>query len=87
MEYQVAFDVAIDCIEKQIPKKPVRKIFKERFFGNIQVLDACPTCGNAIEVEDNEGFGHEVYPACRCGQIIDWTGICEGKWNDYEEVK
>lgn len=34
MEYQEALDIAIDCIEKQIPKKPVKT----------DLWEMCPTC-------------------------------------------
>ena len=69
MDYAVAFDMAIEALEKQIPKKPKR----------IDHWRLCPDC------YEKYGFsydylvgmkqrGHEDVSYCLgCGQAIDWT--------------
>lgn len=49
MEYWEAFDIAIDCIAKHVPKKP-----KEEN-GNVKVF--CPTCKASLS-------GHEYCGRC-----------------------
>lgn len=71
-------EIAIDALEKQIPKKPVKKKFREGYLVVREVeYYTCPVCGGQVEVEDNEGYLTECYPSCECGQRIDWTGIIE----------
>ena len=52
--------LAIDALEKQIPKKPIDNIEREWF--------ECPTCGRVI-VTYYAGERHH----CKCGQAIDWS--------------
>lgn len=88
-----AIDVAIESLEKQIPKKPIRRLVNttyHTYFRKPFEMYVCPMCHKAVEVDDNEGFQTEYYPSCECGQRIDWTGILEDydlKWNDYEVVE
>lgn len=56
-----ALNMAVNALEKQIPKKPARD------------KEGCVVCGNCgsydgirIDTNFNEGFCHE------CGQAIDW---------------
>lgn len=62
MDYAVAFEEAINALEKQIPKKPIDNIEREWF--------ECPICGRVI-VTYYAGKRHH----CKCGQRIDWEGI------------
>ena len=64
MQYAEAFDVAIEALEKQIPKKP--KLVNEDYtMDGIWVKDfECPSCGNPY-VDDSY---------CQtCGQRLDWS--------------
>lgn len=61
--------IAIESIEKQIPKKPI--VQKRRIFdciNQIQIYNVtlCPTCGKVLYTQFRE------YP-CKCGQMIDWS--------------
>ena len=62
MNYEVAFEEAVNVLEKQIPKKPIDNIEREWF--------ECPTCGRII-VTYHAGKRHH----CECGQALDWEGI------------
>ena len=71
----------IEALEKQIPKKP-----KTTYDWDMLIRWNCPECLRTID--SPMGYSVAKHPFCPyCGQAIDWTGICEGKWNDYEEVK
>lgn len=64
-----ALELAIEAIEKQIPKKPIvqkRGIFD--CIDQLQIYNAtiCPTCGKELYIQFRE------YP-CKCGQMIDWS--------------
>lgn len=60
MEYAVAFEAAIEALEKQIAKKP-----KKTRDGNL----ACQ-CGLVVQT----GFKrHNRYYCDICGQAIDWS--------------
>lgn len=56
------YDMAIEALEKQIPKKPMGEKYKLiEGFGN------CPNCNNFID-------DMRSYRVCsRCGQAIDWS--------------
>ena len=57
-------DIAIDALEKQIPKKPITRK-TEDYFGYVKHV-LCPNCQ---KVE----FGHEHPCFCKlCGQALDW---------------
>lgn len=82
--------MAIEALEKQIQKKPIRRVVEYKYCSLTYrpfEMWVCPICNKAVEVDDNEEFRTELYPSCECGQRIDWTGILEDyecKWNDYE---
>ena len=63
-KFENALALAIDALEKQIPKKPIiRKT--EDYFGYVEYV-LCPNCK---KVE----FGYERPCFCKlCGQAIDW---------------
>ena len=54
-----ALDVAIQALEKQIPKKP----YKDNENG-VYEKDHCPTCHRSLFPNDHH---------CECGQAIDWS--------------
>ena len=62
MDYAVAFEEAVNVLEKQIPKKPIDNIEREWF--------ECPTCGSVV-ITYHAGKKHH----CKCGQCLDWEGI------------
>ena len=70
MDYTVAFEMAIDAIEKQVPKQP--KEYEDKYYG-------CPSCGNVTmmkwerypDIPMNKNYG---LPYCLgCGQALDWS--------------
>ena len=63
-EFENALALAIDALEKQIPKKPIiRKA--EDYFGNVKHT-LCPNCQETEFVFTQPCFCHH------CGQAIDW---------------
>ena len=60
----VAIDIAIKSIEKQIPKKPLQSDREIRY---CEVFN-CPNCGF-------EFSGRIIKYCYRCGQALDWSGI------------
>ena len=70
MDYTVAFEMAVDAIEKQIPKKP--KEYEDKFY-------ACPVCRNVL-LHKWKKYNTELMdksnglPYClNCGQKLDWS--------------
>lgn len=59
--YATAQMIALDCIEKQIPKKPTNICIRCGFV----VEGLCSTCGSAVLPE------HKY--CSNCGQTIDWS--------------
>lgn len=75
MEYQIAFDIAIECIKKQIPTKPKHINKNGAFDGNW--IKVCPSCGMKFveRVTTNDVSYPGIYHIgkyCDCGQAIDW---------------
>lgn len=62
--------LAIEALEKQMPKKPVLENTK----GIVGIgMWHCPVCKNEIVSDWNKGIAN---PYCHhCGQAIDWEGI------------
>ena len=54
-----ALKMAIEALEKQIPKKP----YSDNDNG-IYEKDCCPTCHRSLFPNDHH---------CRCGQALDWS--------------
>ena len=70
-----AMELAVDALEKQIPKKPKRVNKNDIFDGNWRKI--CPTCGKVLMERITTNV--ESYPRhynmsgfCWCGQAIDW---------------
>ena len=58
-----ALKKAVEVLEKQIPKKPIRLPADHPFY--YEVGD-CPTCGVSVYVSDGKNCS-------QCGQKIDWS--------------
>lgn len=63
MDYSVAFETAIEALEKQIPKKPI--VEKDKVMFGI-ICGNCPVCGSAVYSTANLFCNH-------CGQALDWS--------------
>lgn len=63
-------DMAIQALEKQIPKKPIMK----QYFENLEEeYLCCPTCGEILTDRipaDNKTF---YFHCMNCGQKLDWS--------------
>ena len=69
LEYQEAFKVAIEALEKQISKKP--RIKQDKYNENLCTLH-CPTCGSYVGTYNKRLKMSNLYNNCnRCGQTID----------------
>lgn len=65
-----ACDMAIQALEKQIPKKP---IMKQYFEDSEEKYLCCPTCGEILTDRipaDNKTF---YFHCMNCGQKFDWS--------------
>ena len=63
-------EMAINALEKQIPKTPI----KEDSGVNDYDFDyKCPNCGAYIDKDEHH---------CECGQVIDWKSVKEGDGNE-----
>lgn len=51
-----ALDIAVEALEKQLPKKPIEK-------GIHFVYYKCPNCNRILPIDKNY---------CDCGQKLDW---------------
>ena len=60
MDYTIAFEKAIEALEKQIPKKPVNN-YEDKWF-------ECPVCGLVVGTYYSIGEKHH----CECGQALDY---------------
>ena len=60
--YSEAFDMAIEALGKQIPKKPLNQSEEyDRTYGN------CPCCGEMVV-----DYPDDFRVCSNCGQVIDW---------------
>lgn len=66
-----AMELAVDALEKQIPKKPTnREGYPE---GNRDTASGCcPECGLKQMVITPRYFAHHDWYCRDCGQAIDW---------------
>lgn len=72
-----AMEIAVEAMEKQIPKKPIRINKNKEFDGNWKKI--CPSCGSMlierITTPERSFPRHYNYTQhCWCGQAIDWEG-------------
>lgn len=59
----MAVRLTIEALEKQIPKKPVKKDFGY-FYG---IVDTCPYCGSDYALINKHNYCYD------CGQKLDWS--------------
>ena len=76
MDYTVAFEAAVDALEKQIPKKPN---YVPDYDTCVYYHWECPECGNYYGHSIKKGiralYGNSAVYCSRCGQCLDWEGI------------
>ena len=71
-------EVILDALEKQIPKKPIKKTGAELgMHHREEYYCCCPICGKPVEVDDNELWMTICYPTCECGQKIKYDWECD----------
>ena len=63
LDYAAAFEMAIEALEKRMPKKPVTE--KDKVIFGI-VCGRCPECDSAVYSTTNL-YCHN------CGQALDWS--------------
>ena len=69
-DFITAVNMAIESLEKQIPKKPV-KSKKPRYGMGYDYYDwECPTCGSFLAFESDLGRLKKIHH-CKCGQAIN----------------
>ena len=78
LDYAAAFDVAIEALEKQIPKKLI--VNQSRCNENLWYL-YCPSCKNWIGLWNSRLKRGDMYNDSNrnicpyCGRVIDYTGV------------
>lgn len=75
MDYAAAFETAIEALEKQVPKKPIKKkmatLNKTPNAFSWESTRCCPRCKSNLVVKI---FGKHLEDYCPlCGQRIDWS--------------
>lgn len=74
MDYTVAFEMAIDALERQVPKKPNYVPDDDTC---VYYHWECPECGNYYSYSIKKTFSvlynNSVSYCSRCGQAIDWS--------------
>lgn len=71
LDYSIAFETAIEALEKQIPKKIT-------YEATLQRCATCPTCKNVldefIELIPGQPKIRVTFTHCHfCGQALDWS--------------
>lgn len=68
-EHHEAMKVAIEALEKQIPKKPKYIKVQNTSFTKAHSRCVCPICNERV---DDDGRGYEQPYCMECGQALDW---------------
>lgn len=79
-EVREALDIAIEALEKKIPKRPVQDKKNPRYGHGYEYYDyICPTCGRFLCFEPQfDDFKRKGTTICKCcGQLISWENGCE----------
>ena len=70
LDYSIAFETAIEALEKQIPKKPI----------NEECYYICHCCRGDLGVSDDDIFIYELSMpkyCSNCGCALDWSEVDE----------
>lgn len=62
--YPEEIDIAINALEKQIPKKPINITKAKDGHKYVGLIGKCPCCNDIID---------ESNIVCDCGQKLDWS--------------
>ena len=65
LDYSIAFETALNALEKQMPKKPI----------NEECYYICPCCRGELGVSDDDIFIYELSMpkyCSNCGCVLDW---------------
>ena len=68
LDYSIAFETAIEALEKQIPKKPI----------NEECYYICPCCRDDLGVSDDDIFIYKLSMpkyCSNCGCVLDWSEV------------
>ena len=68
LDYSIAFETAIEALNKQIPKKPI----------NEECYYICPCCRDDLGVSDDDIFIYELSMpkyCSNCGCVLDWSEV------------
>ena len=68
LDYSIAFETAIEALEKQIPKKVT----------NEECYYICPRCLDDLGVSDDDIFIYELSMpkyCSNCGCVLDWSEV------------
>ena len=68
LDYSIAFETAIEALDKQIPKKPI----------NEECYYICPCCRDDLGVSDDDIFIYELSMpkyCSNCGCKLDWSEV------------
>ena len=71
MDYTVAFEEAITALEKQIPKKPVRRTIYTEYWQRYDTIRVCPVCG--VDTPVPRELESWEFWCPDCGQALDWS--------------
>ena len=66
LDYSMAFETALNALEKQIPKKPI----------NEECYYICSCCRDDLGVSDDDIFIYELSMpkyCSNCGCVLDWS--------------
>jgi len=71
---QQAFKLAIEALEKQLPKKPEQSTYYHRMTGDENDIYVCPECDSFLAYKSDADCDESYQPThCSgCGQKIDW---------------
>lgn len=72
LDYQIAFDMAIEALKKQVPQKVIQQY--KSYNGAITCFEefVCPACGAIFYDDCSETT--QYYDFCpNCGQANDWS--------------
>jgi hypothetical protein len=66
-----AVEIAVEAMEKQIPKKPYTNVIHYPYTSDLTTVQ-CPNCKRRLRTRRTQAKGDRFCPDC--GQAIDWEG-------------